>query len=723
MSPISRRHLLMTGAAITLAGVAVREGWPANAAPYTTTGTVDDRPGVRGCIALLPDTQFYSRYGVATADLYAKQYPGLPNPYDCQTRWIADNTKTYRIEMTHHLGDVCDQSGNGHEDQYVVASRAMKILDDAAVRYSLIPGNHDVANDFKYYRTWFPESRQKSSPSFREMGPSGLSNWHSFTVAGVPMMAVNVPWGSDTADLDWAESVLKAHPTVPTIVTTHQIIDISPDGTALSTDFGQRIWDRLVKAHNQVFLTVNGHHHGATNRVLTNDAGQPVFQQLLDYQMAYQGGNGLMALMEFDFTHNQLSQTAFSPWVPLKGSKANSLDRALLEGPGDTWSTHFDFASRFASFGADFHPTGEVPSATKALREHLRSVFTPIADLPLVKPVDDQDYPKVPGTVAHWRPTMVDGKLVEQDISGHGNDMTLMVAGVAPDSAALVEDHMMYSSGFHAVKLTPASKANFSYFATATDAPANKERFAHGYTFETFIRIDEAYGGDNYWSAFVCRGGKRSDLPNFKVAGADTSDLDEPPMAGAISSLKEVQWAFTDIAPAGMGYSNWSGDVDLGKWYHVAVVDDPAEGSVVMYINGVPMLRNQYGTKGVAHGINGFDDLPWIIGGSIYGGEMDKGFFGIIGEMRFIDHPTTAEQWLTARAAKPSPTPTPTATPTGTPTSTPSVTGTPSPSNTTPSGTPSAVSPSAGASVTSSVRPSRPGRAPRPPRKLPHTGR
>ena len=166
------------------------------------------------------------------------------------------------------------------------------------------------------------------------MGPSGLSNWHKFTVAGVPMMAVNVPWGSDGDDLDWAESVLNAHKTVPTIITTHQIIDISPTGTALSTSFGQRLWNRLINHHNQVFLTVNGHHHGATNRIVTNADGQPVFQQLLDYQMAYQGGNGLMALMEFDFTHNQLCQTAFSPWVPLKGDHANSLDRALLTGPG-----------------------------------------------------------------------------------------------------------------------------------------------------------------------------------------------------------------------------------------------------------------------------------------------------------------------------------------------------------------------------------------------------
>ena len=463
-----------------------------------------------------------------------------------------------------------------------------------------------------------------------------------------------------------------------------------------------------------MFLTVNGHHHGATNRIVTNAAGQPVFQQLLDYQMAYQGGNGLMALMEFDFTHNQLCQTAFSPWVPLKGERANSLDRALLTGSGDTWVTSFDFASRFASFDADFHPTGEVPAATTALRAQLRKEFTPIAALPLVKPANDADYPKLPGTVAHWRPTEQDGTLVERDISGNGNDMTLKRAGILTNAAALVTDHMTYSSAEHAVHFTPRAKHVFAYFATAKDAPVNKERFEQGYTFETFIKIDKDYGSSNYWGAFVCRGGRRGDLPNFTVAGADTDDLEEPPLSGAISSLKEVQWAFTDTAKVGNGYSVWSGDVDLDKWYHLVVVDDPREGSVVMYIDGVPMLRNQYGTAGRAHGINGFDDRPWIIGGSIYDNIMDTGFFGTIGETRLVDHPTTPAQWLTARASsEPSPSgaptsePSPTASPSGSagpstgPSSTnpsttkPSATGTPA----TPGGTGSSATPGASPTV------------------------
>ncbi|MEA5665830.1 MAG: LamG-like jellyroll fold domain-containing protein, partial [Cutibacterium granulosum] len=388
-------------------------------------------------------------------------------------------------------------------------------------------------------------------------------------------------------------------------------------------------------------------------------------------------------------------------------------------GPGDTWVTSFDFASRFASFDADFHPTGEVPAATTALRAQLRKEFTPIAALPLVKPANDTDYPTLPGTVAHWRPTEQDGSLVERDISGNGNHMTLKKAGILTNAAALVTDHMTYSSAEHAVRFTPRAKHVFAYFATAKDAPVNRERFEQGYTFETFIKIDKDYGSSNYWGAFVCRGGRRGDLPNFTVAGADTDDLEEPPLSGAISSLKEVQWAFTDTAKVGNGYSVWSGDVDLDKWYHLVVVDDPREGSVVMYIDGVPMLRNQYGTAGRAHGINGFDDRPWIIGGSIYDNIMSTGFFGTIGETRLVDHPTTPAQWLTARASSaPSPSgtptsePSPTASPSGSagPSTGPSPTTTPtapqSPSGTSPSATGTPATPSGtGSSATPGASP------------------
>lgn len=637
--------------AVGLAMVAVPSAHAAGAATSDLNQAVNTAPGARGSIAILPDTQFYSRYGVDGADLYSANYPGLPNPFDSQTQWIVDNAAKYNIAITQHLGDVVDQAGKG--SQYLVADRAMKILEDAKQPYAIIPGNHDSDIEYHNYKVTFPEERQAKSSTFQAISPSGLGNWHRFSVAGVQMISINMTWDAQEDDLAWAEGVLNANPNVPTIITSHQIINIAADSTALDTAYGDKLWDRLIKSHNQVFLTLNGHHHGATNKVRTNDDGQPVFQQLLDYQMAYQGGNGLMALMEFDFTNNQLSQTSFSPWVLQKPkASVNAFDRAVLEDAGATWTINYDFAKRFATFGATVKPTGSIASATQDLRDSINQSFTPIEGVSLQAATSADDYPKVDGTLAHWRPEEVNGKLQMTDISGNGNDMSLQFAGEAKEgdgSVGLSDDHPLYSADSQSMRFDPISKHNFSFFATGDNAPLNKQRFPNGYTFETFIRIDENFDADvNAWMAYIARGGKRLDLVDL----IDANDLEEPPSTGAISNLREVQWAFVENKKQGHGYSAWSGDVDLGTWLHIAVVDDPKQGAVILYVDGAPMLRNVYATEPGAHGISGLDDKPWVIGGSIYDELMDTGWFGNIGETRFIDHPTTPDQWLTARTVK-----------------------------------------------------------------------
>lgn len=65
-------------------------------------------------IAVLPDTQFYSRY--ATTDesqQFQKTYGSTP--FDAQTQWIADNAAKYGIRFVIHLGDVVDQQGKPNQ--------------------------------------------------------------------------------------------------------------------------------------------------------------------------------------------------------------------------------------------------------------------------------------------------------------------------------------------------------------------------------------------------------------------------------------------------------------------------------------------------------------------------------------------------------------------------------------------------------------------------------
>ena len=60
--------------------------------------------------------------------------------------------------------------------------------------------------------------------------------------------------------------MLAANPTLPAIVTTHDGLGIASDAvTAVEGEFAKRMWDKLIKDSDQIFLTINGHNHGAAH--------------------------------------------------------------------------------------------------------------------------------------------------------------------------------------------------------------------------------------------------------------------------------------------------------------------------------------------------------------------------------------------------------------------------------------------------------------------------
>src|SRR5262249_40110472 len=120
---------------------------------------------------------------------------------------------------------------------------------------------------------------------------SGMNEWHTFTAEGRTFLVLALSWDPSDAVLAWANQVLADHPTLPAIVTTHDILAIASDAvTAVEGSAGLRLWARLIKDNNQIFLTINGHNHGAAHLRKTNSFGHSVDQIVWDYQMAYQGG-------------------------------------------------------------------------------------------------------------------------------------------------------------------------------------------------------------------------------------------------------------------------------------------------------------------------------------------------------------------------------------------------------------------------------------------------
>lgn len=626
------------------------------------TQAQDTELGSRFTLGVMPDTQFYSRYSTPdTGNLYMDRYGS--EPYAAQAEWLVEHQNELNIPFTAHLGDVVDQSSIVQE--WEVADRSMRILEDGGMNYSVLPGNHDISDtNPTMYTQYFSADRAARNATFGERyeAANNESEFHIFEAEGQEYLVLALAWRADDAALAWAQSVLDAHPELPVILTSHEISNINAEGEIfLSESYGQHLWDTFISQNDQIFLTLSGHHHGAGYRVDTNATGNPVVNVLQDYQMAYQGGNGLLGLIQFDLSGSQLDMTALSPWVAAKpAEQLNQFDHLIPEGPSDSWAVEMDFVDRFAGFAPDW-AIGEEddPDYAALAREIISAGYTPPAIEEGDLPTDSSDYPEVEDTAVHWRPGMteVDGRPAEEgegigpgsvipDAAGD-NDMVRAELNTRGAQGATAGD-VIYTTDTHPLSADTASlrwvdpaenSQRLNWFETTADAAINTETFDDGYTFETFIKIDEGFDGDNHWMGAISRQGERGEI------AAGIPEGDEPPAALAVSSLRELQWTTVATEGTTTGTSNWSHEVPKGEWLHVAIINDPDTNSVEMFVNGAPILRDVLDAQGLAA-----TGEAWLIGANMWDSNPANPWYGQIGETRVVHGALAADQWLTARA-------------------------------------------------------------------------
>ncbi|MCG7328702.1 LamG-like jellyroll fold domain-containing protein [Achromobacter sp. ACRQX] len=627
-------------------------------------------------VAVLPDTQFYSRYATdAENQQFMRKYGS--EPFKAQTQWVADHSKSLGIPFLIHLGDVVDQQVK--PDQWKVADAAMAILEEAKVPYSILAGNHDVILDRDYvdassqasatdaqrnlanepYLKTFSADRAKNQATFGGRDPSGFHEYHVFEAEGQKFMVLSLSWRISDDALTWANQVIRANPTLPVILVNHQLLNIDKDGvTPLEVPYGLMLWDKLIRDNDQIFMTLNGHYHGAAHLTKTNAFGNSVEEMVVDYQMAYQGGNGLMRLYEFDLSNNEIRVLSFSPWVPQKPKNTlNTFDQAILTGANEQFTIKMDFAKRFGGFNKEFKAA--TPSHT-ALIDQARALILANYTDPVAaeqKPAaDPDDYPQVQGTLAHWRffggtngqPVPVGEVIADRAGLNPMRRAPLNIDGVAGAQVGDVvwsDDHHYLSAAPGSVRFlnTDKNTARMSYFTTDAAAIINGETATDGYTVEAFIKIDRDWVASKHaWMNIMTRDGKRGDL-----AGFSGGDPESPPLLFAVSSLREIQW---EVVPDDTGSrspkANWSGEIIPDKWMHVAVVNDDTTHETILYVEGAPVLRNASGARGLA---TLAANMPWIVGAGSWDGARADGFFGSVGEIRIVGQALQPIDWLTAR--------------------------------------------------------------------------
>ncbi|MEU2427536.1 LamG-like jellyroll fold domain-containing protein [Streptomyces sp. NPDC007851] len=588
------RATALLGAAAT-AGVAL----PAVAdAAEASAGSArrPDPESRRFTLAVMPDTQ------------YLFDGPSIDAaPVEASLRYLLDQAEEDNIVFLSHLGDLTQ---NGAVEEFTAISKAFRILDRRGVGYSVLAGNHDIKSSTddqrgaSPYLDAFGPQRFKDRPTFGGASPDGYNTCHLFRAAGREWLVLALDWRLSAKGYAWAKDVIARHPKTPVILTTHELV---VDDDTLSS-YGQQLWDQLVDEHDQIFLTLNGHYWPAGRATRKNAAGNEVHLHLTNYQNRYFGGAAMIRLYHFDLDRNVIDVETVSPWILGRAGKGlNELERQEMElsGDADRFSVDIDFADRFAGFD---------PVPARAAR--------PASQL-LVR-----------GTAAYWRfDSAVSGGTV-RDLSGNGNDLTVVTVGGG--TLGWSADHHPDQPGHGSLEFTGyKSPLTGAYLQTVSGAPLNSATFRDGYTIEAFFRLPADWdAGHHAWAGVVSRRGTGG------AAGKTGDDPDEPVATLSLSNDREPQWAMRPLNQEGIA-TNWGQETPLETWCHLAVVNDGRH--TTLYVDGCPVVRNP---KAAAVGITSVGE-PWLLGGYTYADKIDQILYGRLGDVRIVSRALPVSSFMT----------------------------------------------------------------------------
>ncbi|WP_328500761.1 Tat pathway signal sequence domain protein [Streptomyces sp. NBC_00457] len=585
-----RRNFLRATALIGAAATAVTLPTVAAEAAAVGQRLRPDTENRRFTLAVMPDTQ------------YLFDGPSInPAPIQASLRYLLEHGREDNLVFLSHLGDLTE---NGAKAECDAIGEAFELLDRRGVGYSVLAGNHDVRSSTTdqrgatpYLDTFGPH-RFRGKPTFGGASADGYNTFHVFKAAGREWLVLALDWRLSDKGYAWAKDVIDRHPSTPVILTTHELV-VGDDSLS---PYGQQLWDKLVKDHDQIFLTLNGHYWPAARAVRKNAAGNDVHLHLTNYQNRYYGGAAMIRLYHFDLDRNTIDVETLSPWILGRAAKGlNELERQEMElsGDADRFSVDVDFEERFAGF----------------------------APIP-VRPSRPADRMLVRGTVAYWRfDGHEEGAAVEgtvRDLSGRGNDLAVVRVGDSSLtwSTAHHPDQPGHGSLYFRGGKPPLKGA---YLRTVDGAPLNSATFKAGYTIEAFYWLPADWSSSrNAWGGLVSRTGTGG------AAGKTEGDPDEPLATLSLSDGPGPQWAVRPLNQQGIA-TNWGDETAREQWWHVAVVNDGRQ--TTLYVQGCPVARNPHAP---AIGLTSVG-LPWLLGGYEYGGKIDQILYGRLGDVRIVE--------------------------------------------------------------------------------------
>ncbi len=249
----------------------------------------------------------YSMAIIGDPQYATKSYPATVRK---MYQWIADNKEAKNIQYLIGLGDITDQC---QEKEWLEATDALKIIENANIEYTFVRGNHDKGYSIEEVNkdTIAPElydelfagnpfyvDQFKENGGFYEEG-SVVNVYRTLTIHDDNWLIITLDFQADKSVRDWAGEILKQYPEHRAILVTHEYLG----GHGNPSSYGEKLWDEVVSKHENVEMVLCGHVSWDNIEVTQTQGenGNTVTQILVDPQNIdlYLSGVGIVAMFYF----------------------------------------------------------------------------------------------------------------------------------------------------------------------------------------------------------------------------------------------------------------------------------------------------------------------------------------------------------------------------------------------------------------------------------------
>lgn len=274
-----------------------------------------------------------SAYDFAVTHITDTQYlsESYPEVYAQLASWIADNADDRKIAFATHTGDLVQNWVDPAQNEvrarieFERASAIQRILDDAGIPNSVLPGNHDNKRGItaELFNEYFPPSRYEGTAWYGGSIAPGdnSSNFSTFHWEDTKFLMLSLPYAYADREIAWAGEVIAAHPDYNVIVSTHEHLMPKTDEVGALrvvnsrwTSRAAELWETVIAPSRNVVAVLCGHFHGL-GQIVTEDAGgipgHTVVELLADYQefRTHTGerATGFFRMLQFDIDQGAIA--------------------------------------------------------------------------------------------------------------------------------------------------------------------------------------------------------------------------------------------------------------------------------------------------------------------------------------------------------------------------------------------------------------------------------